>query len=68
MYLHQQMEGMDGKLYQMADVIKGKAYRTPRLTRFGYITLIWEAYLPMNFIILILTAVEKPFMHQNRKA
>ena len=39
MYLHQQMEGMDGKLYQMADVIKGKAYRTPRLTRFGYITL-----------------------------
>ena len=27
------------KLYQMADVIKGKAYRTPRLTRFGYITL-----------------------------
>nr|WP_294525341.1 cobyrinate a,c-diamide synthase [uncultured Blautia sp.] len=39
MYLHQQMEGMDGKLYQMAGVIDGKAYRTPRLTRFGYITL-----------------------------
>lgn len=39
MYLHEQMEGMDGKFYKMAGVIPGKTWRTPRLTRFGYITL-----------------------------
>ena len=35
MYLHEEMEGMDGNFYQMAGVIPGKAYRTPNLTRFG---------------------------------
>ena len=39
MYLHESMEGMDGKFYEMAGVILGKVWRTPRLTRFGYITL-----------------------------
>lgn len=39
MYLHEKMEGMDGKCYEMAGVIPGKVWRTPRLTRFGYITL-----------------------------
>ena len=39
MYLHEEMEGMDGKFYQMAGVIPGKVYRTSKLTRFGYITL-----------------------------
>lgn len=39
MYLHEKMEGMDGNLYEMAGVIPGKVWRTPRLTRFGYITL-----------------------------
>ena len=39
MYLHEEMEGMDGGVYQMAGVIPGKAYRTPRLSRFGYVTL-----------------------------
>lgn len=39
MYLHEKMEGMDGGVYQMAGVIPGKAYRTPRLSRFGYVTL-----------------------------
>lgn len=39
MYLHQEMEGMDGKSYKMAGVIPGRAFRTPRLGRFGYITL-----------------------------
>mgnify|MGYP002769809791 CR=1 FL=1 len=39
MYLHEQMEGMDGKFYKMTGVIPGKTWRTPRLTRFGYITL-----------------------------
>ena len=28
-----------GKFYEMAGVIPGKVWRTPRLTRFGYITL-----------------------------
>ena len=28
MYLHEEMEGMDGNFYQMAGVIPGKAYRT----------------------------------------
>ena len=39
MYLHEDMEGMDGNFYQMAGVIPGKAYRTPKLSRFGYVTL-----------------------------
>lgn len=39
MYLHEEMEGMDGKFYQMAGVIPGRVYRTPKLARFGYITL-----------------------------
>lgn len=39
MYLHEEMEGMDGNFYQMAGVIPGKAYRTSKLSRFGYVTL-----------------------------
>ena len=39
MYLHEEMEGMDGEFYRMAGVIPGRAYRTPRLSRFGYVTL-----------------------------
>ena len=39
MYLHEEIEGMDGNFYQMAGVIPGKAYRTPKLSRFGYVTL-----------------------------
>lgn len=39
MYLHEEMEGMDGNFYQMAGVIPGKVYRTPKLSRFGYVTL-----------------------------
>lgn len=39
MYLHEEMEGMDGNFYQMAGVIPGKAYRTPKLSRCGYVTL-----------------------------
>lgn len=39
MYLHEEMEDMDGNFYQMAGVIPGKAYRTPKLSRFGYVTL-----------------------------
>lgn len=39
MYLHEFLEDMDGVLRQGAGVIPGKAYRTPKLNRFGYITL-----------------------------
>lgn len=40
MYLHEEMEAMDKKFYHMAGVLPGRAYRTPRLNRFGYVTLI----------------------------
>ncbi len=39
MYLHEEMEDMDGTVRKMAGVIPGKAFKTPRLTRFGYVTL-----------------------------
>lgn len=39
MYLHQTMEDMDGRAWPMAGVIPGKVWKTPRLTRFGYVTL-----------------------------
>ena len=39
MYLHDEMEDMNGNFYPGCGIIKGKAFRTPRLTRFGYITL-----------------------------
>lgn len=39
MYLHRSMEDMEGNAYPMAGVIEGKAYRTEKLGRFGYIEL-----------------------------
>ncbi len=42
MYLHDQMEDMDGVMRRTCGVIPGKCFRTPRLTRFGYITLAAE--------------------------
>ena len=39
MYLHESMEDMEGKAYPMAGVIEGRAYRTGKLGRFGYIGL-----------------------------
>lgn len=39
MYLHQTMEDMDRKKYQMVGVIEGEVYRTEKLGRFGYIEL-----------------------------
>ena len=39
MYLHEQMEDMDGISRKTCGVIPGKCFRTPKLTRFGYITL-----------------------------
>ncbi len=39
MYLHEQMEDMEGISRKTCGVIPGKCYRTPKLTRFGYITL-----------------------------
>lgn len=39
LYLHQSMEGMDGQIYPMSGVIDARAYRTGKLSRFGYVTL-----------------------------
>lgn len=39
LYLHRELEGMDGMRWPMAGVIDAEAYRTDRLGRFGYITL-----------------------------
>lgn len=37
MYLLQELEGIDGEDRKMAGVLEGKAYRTDKLCRFGYI-------------------------------
>lgn len=42
LYLQETMEDMEGRKYPMAGVIKGQAYRTQKLGRFGYITLTTE--------------------------
>lgn len=39
LYLQQSMEDMEGNIWPSAGVFSGKAYRTKRLGRFGYITL-----------------------------
>ncbi len=39
MYLHESMEDMEGRFWPLAGVISGRAYRTHKLSRFGYITL-----------------------------
>lgn len=39
MYLHEQMEDMNGTFWPMAGVIPANVVRTKKLTRFGYITL-----------------------------
>lgn len=39
LYLHEILEDADGKQYPMAGVIKGRAFPSGRLTRFGYIEL-----------------------------
>ena len=36
MYLHDEFQGMDGKYYRGAGVIKGRAYKTTKLANFGY--------------------------------
>lgn len=39
MYLHRRLEGMDQVSYPMVGFLEGEAYRTPKLNRFGYVTL-----------------------------
>lgn len=39
LYLHESFEDMEGRERAGVGKIKGKAYKTPRLSRFGYITL-----------------------------
>ena len=42
LYLHRTLEGEDGQKYPMAGVLDAEAYRTGKLSRFGYITLTAE--------------------------
>ena len=39
MYLHNSMEDMNGKNYEMVGIVDGDVYKTSKLSRFGYITL-----------------------------
>lgn len=39
MYLHNEMEDMDGNVHKMVGLIDGRVYHTGKLGRFGYITL-----------------------------
>ncbi|MDO4323874.1 MAG: cobyrinate a,c-diamide synthase [Lachnospiraceae bacterium] len=39
MYLHEEMEDMESHSHDMCGVIPGKSFRTPKLSRFGYIEL-----------------------------
>lgn len=39
LYLHETMTDMEGREYPMTGVMRGRAWNTGRLTRFGYITL-----------------------------
>ena len=39
MYLHEKMQDMQDLWYPMVGILKGESYRTPKLGRFGYITL-----------------------------
>ena len=68
MYLHQEMEDMEGHSWPMAGVIHGKSWRTPRLTdlaishwKMGPVLVnMWELSARTNFTILIrITAVKR---------
>lgn len=48
MYLHEKLETKEGKTYPMAGVIKGRAFPTDRLKRFGYL----EAYAREDEVFL----------------
>ncbi|MCQ2070915.1 MAG: cobyrinic acid a,c-diamide synthase, partial [archaeon] len=43
MYLHEQMEDADGKVWDMAGVIEGEVHNTRKLSRFGYVRLVPES-------------------------
>jgi len=43
LYLHRELEDMEGRYWPMAGVLDARAYRTSRLGRFGYITLTAKA-------------------------
>jgi cobyrinic acid a,c-diamide synthase len=43
LYLHRELEDKGGTSWPMADVFPFRAYPTPRLTRFGYVTLTPQA-------------------------
>ena len=48
MYLQEQMEGSDGKDYDMVGFLSGRSYKTEKLRRFGYVTLSGEKVFEQN--------------------
>ncbi|MCC8126523.1 MAG: cobyrinate a,c-diamide synthase [Clostridiales bacterium] len=66
LYLHQTLEGMDGKTYPMTGCLDAAGYRTEKLSRFGYIQLscgirahefhYWDSTAPGESFV-----AEKPF-------
>ena len=51
LYLHRELEDMEGSFWPMAGALDAKAYRTKKLGRFGYITLSANAdtaFLPVG--------------------
>jgi len=46
LYLHRELEDMEGRFWPMAGVFPEKAWRTQRLGRFGYVTLTANADTP----------------------
>lgn len=39
MYLHEELEDKAGRAWSMLGIVEGRSYKTPRLGRFGYVTL-----------------------------
>lgn len=54
LYLGKELEGADGRVYEMAGVLDGKGYRTDRLVRFGYIEVRQRQEMTGNNVSLLL--------------
>ena len=39
MFLHEELEDAEGRFWPMVGVIPGRSFKTPRLSRFGYIDI-----------------------------
>ncbi len=48
MYLHKSLEGLDGRIWQMAGIYPYEAYKTNKLSRFGYVRLLTPSGLEIH--------------------